>query len=154
MYKYVQTVVAANTPFAKSGIIEGYFGLPIGHVSNNYLMVGNDETGELFTNYKQDWVGIPVTKQRKGEEYIIVLTVRTWDGNTNGQTDRLNEAWVLANGIIDQVMADPGGSGNLTASGSWQVVSVDNPASGPLGGKGWGTVLTIGVEVRNVRIQA
>jgi len=154
MYKYVQAVVAANSPFAKSGVIEGYFGKPTTHVSNNFLMVGSDETGELWTGYKQDWVGMPATVKRKGEEYTILLTARTWAGNTNGQADRLNEVWALADGLIDQVMSDPGGSGNLTASGSWQVTGVENPASGPLGRKGWGTVLAITVQVINVRIQA
>ena len=163
LYTYMQTVAASIGQFNRpAGTIGVYLGLPIERVEPNYLMVGNDETGELFQGYEQDWVGMPATKPRKGEVYSIPCSVRTWCGSpgvTGGsaQVDRMNEAFQLVNGLLEEIMADPNGSSNgqsnLTASGSWQIKTLTNPASGPLGDEGgWGVVLELNVAVINVRI--
>lgn len=161
LYTYMQTVVDSIGSFP-SGDIGVYLGVPIEVVEPNFIGVGNDETGELFTNYEQNWVGMPATKPRKGETYSIPCTIRSWSRSSpvqgsTAKVDRMNEAFLLVNGLMQEIMADPNGNSNgtsnLTASGSWQIKSLTNPASGPLGDRGgWGVVLALTVAVINVRI--
>jgi hypothetical protein len=158
LYNYCQTIASKNTNF-ESGAVAAYYGIPLDTVENNYIMVGDDETGSMLVGYKQSWVGFPASFNRKGEDYDIPVSIRTWAGGS-GDPDkqaRMTEAWILVNALINSVMSDPNGKANglpnLTASGSWQVAAVGNPVAGPLAGKGWGVVIAVTVEVRNVRIQ-
>jgi hypothetical protein len=155
MFSYVQIVANTYNNF-NGGQVGAYLGLAIGEsIENNYLQIGDDETGELFIGYRQDWVGLPAHGWRKGEEYTIPVCLRVWSGEVD-QFARLTDAFTLVNALMNQIMADPNGlangSPNLTASGSWQITGLTQPFSGPIKGKGWGVMLKITVAVKNVRI--
>jgi hypothetical protein len=156
-----------STVPAAVGVLEGYFtavalendnlnagvyvGAPTGDCANNYLSIGSDETGQLLVDYRQDWASFPASAGRKSESYGIVCSLRAWDGNSD-PIGRLTDAFVLLDGVQEALAADPNGSGALTPSGSWQITSVETPEAGPLGGSGWGVLITFVVSVINVRL--
>ena len=157
LYDYAKTVASAVT--IPSGQVGAYIGLPTERVQDNYIIIGDDETGEMFTSYDQSWVGLPAGGYRKGEQYQVPVSIRAWSGSANAadRFDRMMEAFTLLNAFMNLIMLDPNGRSNglinLTASGSWQIKSITNPANGVLGDRvGWGTILRVMVEVRNVRI--
>lgn len=144
---YIEGVATANPSLEISTSI----GLPIARVANNYIMVGNYETGELIDNYHQDWAGLPAGAVRKNEEYDILCSLRAWSGESD-PVSRLNDAYTMFDGVMGFVMTNPGANGTITASGSWQVTDVKMPESGPFDAKGWGVIMTFAVSVRNVRL--
>lgn len=128
-----------------------YSGIPVADVKNNYLAVGQWETGQLISGYHQDWAGLPASAAPKIEDYSILCTIRTWAGTVD-QLGRLNDAFTLLDGVMSALKADPGASGTITPSGTWQVTSVEIPVAGALGGKGYGVLMSFDVPVINVRI--
>ncbi len=147
---YFADVASAN-PSLDVGV---YSGLPIANIKNNYLSIGEWETGSVLSGYRQDWVGFPASASPKLEDYSINCVARAWDGSsdTTAIAQRFTDAFTLLDGVMGCLQADPGASGSITPSGTWQVVGVDNIASGPLGGKGFGVLLSFEVQVINVRI--
>jgi len=153
---YLDTVAADNTQF-EGGAVKTYIGVPIAQPANNYMMVGHWEDGMIFQNYVQEFAGMPVSANRKNESYEILGTIRVWSGSSSSETDaaqvaRLTETMALVDGIMSQFANDPGGSGVLTASGTWEVGSFQQASSGPFGGQGWGILTTFIVRVFNVRL--
>lgn len=144
---YLDAVSAANPSLD----IGTYVGVPIEAVTNNYMMVGNWETSELIANYKQDFAGMPAIANKKNESYSIMASIRAWSGNSD-PIARLTDLFTMVDGVLGQFASDPNGSGHLTASGTWQVDSVDVPFSGPFGASGWGVLAVVQVQVFNVRL--
>lgn len=145
---HLQNVANAN-PSLNVGVFVG--AVLATESNNNWLTIGDPETGVFLNNYDSQYASLPATAYRKTEDYEIEGTVRTWNGGSDPVT-RINEAMTLLNGIRSELATDIGGSGVLTASGSWSLEKVDNTAAGPLGGAGWGCVFRYTVHVINVRI--
>jgi hypothetical protein len=128
-----------------------YTGIPAGtKPEQNFLMIGN-EAGQLLAGYHQDWAGMPASAERRSEEYGILCTIRALAGG-NDPMDRMADAFTMWDAVLAELQSDPKASGSITPSGSWQVVGMDVPAWGPLGGKGTGMAITFTVEVSNVRL--
>jgi hypothetical protein len=132
---------------------KAYLGPPVERVTDNYLMIG-DETGHLITGYRQNWVGMPASAERKSEEYGIVCSLRAWTGGAAAldPAARLTDAFTMIDGLMGLLQADPGASGSLTPSGSWQVPTVDIPVFGPFESGGWGALVSFTVQIINVRL--
>lgn len=153
---HFKTVAAANPTLH----VGSYLGEPVGpgEPTNNYLMIGDWQTGELVTGYKQDFRGFPAVSARKNEDYLIPCNLRTWSGEAppaapTAATQRLTEAFTLFDGVLRQLQTDPQGSTKLTSSGTWQVVSMQIPQSGPWANVGgWGVLMTFDVHIFNVTI--
>jgi hypothetical protein len=132
-------------------------GPPISQVENNFLTVGDPETGELFNSYLQDFRGMPAVAGRKEESYSIPCGIRVWDGDSN-PLDRARDLVTIFDAVLAELQSDPGGEINgfpaLSPSGSWNATMLVNHRSGNLGGKGWGMIATFQVEVINVIINA
>jgi hypothetical protein len=151
---HFNTVAAEN-----SGLNVGvYVGLPVGpgQSANNYLMIGELQTGRMVRGYKQEFRGLPAVAAHKSEDYSIPCTLQVWDGTGPVETPtaplaRLNDAMSLLNGVLTQLQADPQGSTQLT-SGTWQVNQIDMPQTGPFSNGGWGVLMTFSVHVFNVTI--
>ncbi len=143
----LQAVATAN-PSLDVGV---YLGVPIANVTNNYLAISEWETGELIVNYRQEWAGLPANPPRRSEEYGIPVTIRAWAGDSDPQS-RIADLFTLVDGVLGAVQADPQASGALTSSGSWQATELTIPESGPLGGKGFGVVAQLIIEITNVRL--
>ena len=147
LYTYLQTVVAASSvaPLA------AYYGAPVANVTNNYVMVGHWENGQLLQNYQQDFAGFPAIANKKNEQYELLVTIRTWDGSTD-PTQRVTDLMSLADGVMSQFANDPNASGTITPSGTWSVGEFEIVASGPFGGKGFGVLAQMTIPVINVRL--
>lgn len=144
---HFQNVANAN-PAMEIGV---YLGLPVAAVKNNYLMIGNYQDGKVLASYRQDWVGMPAATAVKSETYSLNCSLRAWAGSSDPLA-RQADAYTMIDGVLSELQSDPGGSGELTASGSWQVTEMEEAENGPLGESGWGVVFTFTVEVINVRI--
>jgi hypothetical protein len=143
------TAAAAANPLLDA---ETYVGLPIGEVADNYLMVGEPDSGAVIVPGSYSWASMPVGAKRRNEVYALQATIRTWAGDIDPAA-RLNDAFALLNSLHEQIVSDPGGSGNLSPSGAWGALHVAMPANGPLDGMGgWGTVLDLQLHVLNVQL--
>jgi hypothetical protein len=142
--------VASDNSSLNIGI---YTGLPIETLKDNFIMIGDYNDGKLIEGYAQDWRGFPAVAERKSEAYALPCSLRAWSGNSD-PVSRITDAFTMMDAVMGQLQGDPQGTVNggypLTPSGSWQVTSIDMPTSGPLGGAGWGVVLTFLVDVINV----
>jgi hypothetical protein len=133
-------------------------GIPVEQVGQNFIMVGEVETGQLLTGYHQDWRGFPASAERKSEEYGIPCTIRAWSGESVSTSPAtiVGDAFTMLDAVMAELQSDPQatitGGYPLTPSGSWQVTEVDIPTSGPLGGQGWGVYMTFVVSIINVRL--
>lgn len=154
LQSHLAAVATANASLNQTdGVIAVYVGLPAAEASDYFLMIGDPfNNGELLVNYESDWAGLPAVAQRRTETYELRCALRCYAGTTDVPA-RLNEAMTLYSAVMGALAADIGGSNSLSPSGSWQVKHFENPATGQLGGQGWGVVLTFGVEVVNVRLQ-
>jgi hypothetical protein len=130
-----------------------YLFFPTADVNQNYLILGHWENGEeVVVNYDSTWESLPAANQYIGETYRIQMSLRVWSGEVD-PLGRLTDAFTILDSLRAQFVNDPGGSGQLSPSGSWGKWSVSMPTSGPLGQLGgWGIVLAIESEVINVRI--
>jgi hypothetical protein len=126
-------------------------GPPIGRPSSNYIMVGDWQTGQLFSNYQQTFASLPAIANRKFETYEIPCTLRVWNGDTN-PVARLGEVTTLIDGVMGALANDPNASGAISPSGTWEVRSWEIASTGPFEGKGWGILATFLVAVFNVQI--
>jgi hypothetical protein len=148
LFAYMQQV-AADNPSLEIGT---YLGTPIGTaLTANYLILGEDETGQLLTGYRQEWAGLPAAANRSSEEYGVPCCLRAYAGNSDPAA-RLVDSFTMFDGLMGYLQDDPGASGALTPSGSWKVSNLDMPSSGPFGGKGWGVLMTFTVSIINVRL--
>ena len=128
-----------------------YIGLPVERVADSYLLIGDEETGSLLASYSMKFTSA-VAANRHSEEYGILCALRVWAGDTN-QLARLTDAFRLLAGVTTALQNDPGGSGQLTPSGTWQVSEVTVPVNAPFGDPvGFGVVLAFIVQVINVRL--
>lgn len=145
---YFQAVAAAN-PALEVGV---YTGLPVETVNDNYIMIGSWDGGQdWILNYHSTWEALPSASQWIGEEYEIQCALRTYNGAPD-LAGRLTDAFTLFNGVRQEIVNDPGGSANLSPSGSWGAVTVTMPACGPINKAGWGVVLSFNIGVINVRL--
>jgi hypothetical protein len=144
----MQTVAAAN-PTLNAG---SYFGEPVERVTNNFMMLGSYADGSLIVpnTFETDWAGMPVAAKRRNEKYALAGCIRSWDGNVDPQT-RVSEAFTMLDGLHEQIVSDPRGSGNLSPSGSWGDFNVSMEACGVLG-EGWGVILAFELYVINARL--
>jgi len=150
LFAYMKQVADANPTLS----VGTYLGLPTGtEVSNNYLMVGEDESGQLLSGYRQEWAGLPASANRSSEEYGIPCSLRAWQGDSD-PASRLTDAFTMFDSLMGFLQNDPGASGALTPSGSWKVSTLELPESGPFGGKGWGVIGSFTVQIINVRLTA
>lgn len=142
--------IAAVTSVADVSV---YLGFPTGSVTDNYLMIGAWDSGEdVVLEYDSEWLGLPgVSGMVYGETYKINCNLRTYSRDT-APLDRINDAFTLYGAVRAQIQADPGGSGNLSPSGSWGRVRATMPTNGLINGSGWGVILAFEVEVINVRL--
>lgn len=148
VYGYLQTVAAQN-PALDVGT---YIGLVPGYAANNFMQIGEWETGALLgPGAKTSWETFPANAALRHEEYTILGTIRSWAGNVDPQ-GRIGDAFTLLNGLHAQVVADIGGSGTLTPSGSWGDLDWTVATSGVMGGEGWGVVLAWELHVINARL--
>jgi len=146
---YLAAVAAANPSLD----VATYIGPPIETVANRFMAIGAyPNFDELVVGYRSDWAAMPATSRWVSEEYEVAGCLRTWAGNSDPQS-RLTEAFTLLNGLREQILLDPGGGGALSPSGSWGTFTTGMAHSGPIGGQGWGIVLTFQIQVINVRIQ-
>jgi hypothetical protein len=121
-------------------------------VADNYLQVGEWETGAIWHSYVGDWAFLPGASKTKSEDYHLYGTVRTWAGNVDVAAT-LDNAITLLSGVVRELTDDIGGSGQLSPSGSWQVTDVDNPYNGPfVGAAGFGVVVSFDIHVVNVQL--
>ncbi|HEX5347849.1 MAG TPA: hypothetical protein VFW64_12245 [Pseudonocardiaceae bacterium] len=156
----MDTVAAANPALN----VSTHVGAIPKSVNNNFLGIGDIETGDLLATYVQDIAGVPAYANVRSEQYGIRCVIRTWTGSGGEAGEpaaRLSEAFGLLDGVNQLLCADlvTGPAADalaaiLTPSGSWYLGEVAAPAAGPLGGGGWGCVLSFTVEVINVRLGA
>lgn len=145
--------VATANPSLDVGV---YVGPPNSENWNaNYLMIGERQTGRILSGYKQEWRGFPAVAARKLESpYTIPCSLRAASGSSTA-TDvigRLNDAFTMMDGVLSELQNDPQASGALSPSGSWQVTTIDIPATGVIAGFGWGVLMTFGVQIINVQL--
>ena len=126
-------------------------GKPTERVSDNYLIVGDVDTGQLLSAYSLKFMS-SVSANRHEEEYGINCSLRVWKGDID-QLARLTEAFRLFKGVTSALQNDPKGNGQLTPSGTWQVSEMGIPVNGAFGDPaGWGVVMEFIVHVFNVRL--
>lgn len=149
LYGYVQAV-AAQFPALSLG---AYLGLPVETVANNFIMVGEHETGVIIAPNTFEWVTMPATAQthRRSEDYAIQGCIRVWNGNSDPVT-RLSEVFQVLDALQEQIVSDPGASGALTPSGAWSTLTATMEVCGPINEKGWGVVLAFELHVTGVQI--
>lgn len=141
--------VAAGLPGLNIGV---YTGLPVENVAENFLMVGDYPNGdETIVGYEQRWAAMGASAGLRSEEYSIACCLRAWSGDSD-PAGRLSDAFSMFDAVARQLVADPGGSAQLTPSGSWGAVRLTMPVAGPIGGAGWGVVLAFDVEVINAQL--
>lgn len=138
--------VALANPTLNIGV---YLGPPVGNVANNYLM------WESVESYVSDYAYLSggVLSYIK-EDYDLSVELRAWAGNVD-PIGRLDDAYTMLNGVINELGGDMNGGGALSPPGDWHVQSADITHAGPLGqaaDQGWGVLMSITVMVRNVRI--
>lgn len=152
---YLTTVAAANPD--PQGVAPGVYisGVPTATVRDYYLEIGNWETGAIIAPETYRWNAIPGTAKLRSEAYAVELTIRTWAGaaDENAALARIDDAFALLNGVHQQILNDLGGGGQLSPSGSWGDLDVEMVANGPLGGKGWGVILSCQLHVINAQLQ-
>lgn len=148
LFTYMEQV-AADNPDLEIGT---YLGTPIGTgLTANYLILGQDETGQLLQGYHQEWAGFPAAANRSEEEYGIPCCLRAMAGDIN-PVGRLTDAFTMLDSLMGYLQSDPHASGALTPSGSWKLTSLEMPESGPFGGRGWGVLMSFTVSIINVRL--
>lgn len=150
---YMQAVAAAN-PSLSIGVYP--YGLPVASVTNNLIGLGDAESGSgaVATTISSDWAAIPAGAALIKEEYALIGVIRSTSG-AGGQTgaqERTADAFTMWNGLLSQIVADPGGGGNLSPSGSWGAVEMTNHFSGPVGSSGWEVTLGFQVHVINAQL--
>ena len=153
LYSHFQ-VVQANLTNLHLGV---YIGPPIATAENNFLTIGEPDTGEMFANYQQAFRGMPAIAGHKEESYTIPCGLRVWDGGTD-QVARIQDLVTIFDAVLGELQSDPGAEINgfpaLSPSGSWNATAIVNQRSGPIGGKGWGMLSTFTVEIINVIINS
>lgn len=148
---HMQNVATAN-PALNPSVYVGPVVAPKGPAAN-YLQIGEWETGVIWHSYVGDFFAIPGTSKLKKEDYRLYGTIRTWDADPTKAINRLQDAFTLFSGLLEELTNDIDGSGQLTPSGSWQITDSDNPYSGPFADAGgFGVVISFDVHVWNVQI--
>lgn len=147
----LQTHMAAAVASLPALNASVYVGPPVADKTNNFLMIGDAETGEIVEGYTTDWAALPAVAQWRSEEYGLMCSLQVWSGNVD-PAGRLADAFSLMDALQLQLLNDIGGSGALTPSGSWELTNIQNPITGTLGGTGWGVTFTFTVQVSNVRL--
>lgn len=150
---YMQTVADANPTLDPKVYVSGW---PTASVANNFLMVGAaDDTAAVVNPTTYSWAAIPGTAMLRTESYSLMGTIRTsgGTGGTQAALARLGDAYTLLNGLMEQIVGDVGGSGDLTPSGSWGDLTVSMIHNGPVQNSGWSVVLGIELQVINAQIQ-
>ena len=147
---YLNTVAAATT-VTDTAVYVGY--AQTQNLAYNYMMVGEYNTGHLIAPTESNWVSLGSLAKRRHEKYAILGHIRTWAGDDDWQS-RLNDCFTLLDSLTDQILADPGGSNNLTPSGSWGQFNWRMEEIGPLGdASGWGVVIGFELHVLNAQVQ-
>ena len=148
---YMNTVAAA-TAVSDVGVYVNY--AQTQNLTYNYMMIGEYESGLMIAPTEGQWASMGVTAKRREEKYAILGHVRTWAGGNDWQS-RWNDAMTLLDSLYDQILADPGGSNNLTPSGSWGGFNWTVHESGPLGNaSGFGFIIGFQLQVINAQIHA
>lgn len=148
---YMQTVAAASA-VDDVQVYVGNAQPPTGR-SYNYLMVGDFETNLLVSPSESGWASMGVTAKRRTETYALNGTIVCWAGGNDWQA-RMNDAFSLLNALEVQIVSDPGGSNNLTPSGSWGNFNYRPVATGPFENiGGYGFVIGFELHVINAQLQ-
>lgn len=146
--------IAATNPLGQVplGTYYGYQ-TPLAAMAANFMMVGDYEEGILHGTSTGTWARLPAMSKERTEEYHLNGALRCWQGGNDQVRQVLDNAFTLLNALQTAVVNDPGGSGNLSASGSWGALEFDQLANGPLATTaGWGVVYGFTLQVENVRL--
>lgn len=153
---HLQAVAAANSTIDPLGGPVGVFlGPPVGQEVPNYrFCIGAYETFELLPDYKGEFSAIPGNSYLKSEDYQLACHLQCWAEPVD-PIARITDAFTLMSGVLSALTGDIGASGTITPSGSWQVVSMRTPFTGPFqGAAGWGIVVEFVIHVWNVQLSS
>lgn len=146
------TAIASANPGLNLGVYG--WGLPTAAVTNNFIALGDPETGEATSEVDTEWAALGGAAKLRSEAYSLLGTIRASGGviGQQGAQERMTDAYTIFNALHEQVVSDIGGSGSLSPSGSWGGLTNKVFASGPFGPSGWMVVLRFELHVINAQL--
>ena len=160
MLVYMNTVKAA-LPELDIGVYMGVSTESQGRVLNT-LSLGAVMSGGLpiLTGFNSKWrslsggTGVSIVQNTP---FSIHWSIVTWAGNPGANADlsespALINANTIFNAMVNQILADPGGSGNLGGSSWWDTINMDIAGYGPVENGGSQLIMECVVGVSGVTI--